>query len=105
VGIIRAGRMVEVADPKTLGKRSLHRVHVRFKNPVDIGNIAKLEGVTVQSQSNGADLFLQVEGEMDALIKALAGYPVHDFDTEHPSLEETFLAYYEGESEIRSQEK
>jgi ABC-2 type transport system ATP-binding protein len=98
VGIIRAGRMVEVADPKTLGKRSLHRVHIRFKNPVDSSNVAKLDGVTVLSQSNGTNLLLQVEGEMDALIKALAAYPVHDFDTEHPSLEETFLAYYEGEA-------
>ncbi len=98
VGIIRAGRMVEVADPKSLGKRSLHRVHIRFKKPIDSSKLAQLAGITVLSQSNGTDLFLQVEGEMDALIKALAAYPVHDFDTEHPSLEETFLAYYESEA-------
>lgn len=98
VGIIRAGRMVEVADPKTLGKRSLHRVHVRFKSSIDSSKLAQLEGVTVLSQSNGTDLFLQVEGEMDALIKTLAAYPVHDLDTEHPSLEEIFMAYYESEA-------
>jgi ABC-2 type transport system ATP-binding protein len=94
VGIIRAGRMVEVADPHTLGKRSLHRVHVRFKQAVDAKAFSGLAGVSVLS-SDGADLFLQIEGEMDALIKALAAHPVADFDTEHPSLEETFLAYYE----------
>ncbi len=98
VGIIREGRMVEVADPQTLGKRSLHRAHIRFNNSVDSSNLAKLEGVTVLSQSNGTDLFLQIEGDMDALIKALAAYPIHDFETERPSLEEAFLAYYEGEA-------
>lgn len=97
VGIIRAGRMVEVADPNALSRRSLHRVHVRFKQSVDSVSISKLSGVSVLSQSNGTDLYLQVEGEMDGLIKALAAYPISDFDTEHPSLEETFLAYYEAE--------
>jgi ABC-2 type transport system ATP-binding protein len=94
VGIIRAGRMVEVADPHTLGKRSLHRVHVRFKQAVDVKVFSGLAGVSVLS-SDGPDVFLQIEGEMDALIKALAAHPVADFDTEHPSLEEIFLAYYE----------
>ena len=32
---------------------------------------------------------------MDALIKTLSNYSVSDFKTEHPSLEEIFLAYYE----------
>jgi hypothetical protein len=32
---------------------------------------------------------------MDGLIKALAAFPVSDFETEHPSLEEVFMAYYE----------
>jgi hypothetical protein len=38
---------------------------------------------------------LQVAGEMDALIKAMATYPVSDFETHRPSLEEIFLTYYE----------
>lgn len=95
VGIIRNGRMIEVADPRTLGKRSLHRVHVRFKEAVEITPLTRLSNVSVLSQDNGTDVFLQVEGEMDALIKALAAYPISDFDTENPSLEEIFLAYYE----------
>jgi ABC-2 type transport system ATP-binding protein len=32
---------------------------------------------------------------MDGLIKALAAFPVIDIETERPSLEEIFLAYYE----------
>ena len=38
---------------------------------------------------------LKFEGEMDALIKTVAKYPVNDFETERASLEEIFLAYYE----------
>jgi len=36
---------------------------------------------------------------MDALMKALTTFPVSDFETERPSLEEIFLAYYEGDQE------
>ncbi len=95
VGIIRGGRMVEVADPKVLGTRSLNRVRVRFQKPVDSASLAKVKGVTVLSAENGSGVRLQVEGEVDELIKALAKFPVRDFETERPSLEEAFLAYYD----------
>jgi ABC-2 type transport system ATP-binding protein len=42
-------------------------------------------------------VMLQLGGDMDSLIKALAALPVSDFETERPSLEEIFLAYYEGQ--------
>lgn len=95
VGIIRDGRIVEVADPKTLGKRSLNRVRVRFQQPVDAAALARVPGVSLLLQDNGRGAHLQIEGEMDALIKALAKMPVSDFETERPSLEEAFLAYYD----------
>lgn len=94
VAIIRAGRIVEVAEPKTLAKRSLNRVRVHFQIPVDAAELDKIKGVTVLSQENN-EVHLQVEGEVDPLIKALANFPVSDFETERPSLEETFLAYYD----------
>jgi ABC-2 type transport system ATP-binding protein len=94
VGIIRNGHMVEVADPRSLGKRSLHRVRVRFREPVNMAPLTALSGVSVLAQDD-TQLYLQVEGEMDALIKALAAFPVSNFETERPSLEEVFLAYYE----------
>jgi len=62
---------------------------------VDVSTLAKVSGVTVLSEDEGANVLLQVEGEMDGLIKALAAFPVSDFETERPSLEEIFLAYYE----------
>ena len=54
-----------------------------------------MRGVLLLSHTNGLSATLQVEGEIDGLIKALAGFPVSDLETDHPSLEEVFLAYYE----------
>jgi ABC-2 type transport system ATP-binding protein len=95
VAIIRRGEVVEVAEPTSLINRALRRANVRFKQPVDTGPLANVSGVTVLSQDDGTSVLLQVEGEMDSLIKALAAFPVSDFETERPSLEEIFLAYYE----------
>ena len=95
VAIIRRGVVVEVAEPASLIDRALRRAHVRFKQPVDIAPLAKVAGVTVLSQDDGTSVLLQVAGEMDSLIKALSAFPVSDFETDRPSLEEIFLAYYE----------
>jgi ABC-2 type transport system ATP-binding protein len=95
VGIIRQGRIVEVAEPGSLSERSMRRARVRFKKKVDSAKLGKLPGVRVISKGNGMEVRLEVEGEMDALVKELAKFPVSDFETERPSLEEIFLAYYE----------
>jgi ABC-2 type transport system ATP-binding protein len=97
VGIIRNGVVVEVAKTETLMNRSLRRVRIRFKQVVDAQTLVNIAGVSLLTQDDGQSLTLQVEGEIDALIKALAAFPVLDFETEHPSLEEIFLAYYEGQ--------
>jgi len=97
VAIIRQGVIVEEAQPGQLAGMSMRRVRVHFKEPVDPGRLTVVEGVSLLSQSNGVNVTLQVEGEIDGLIKALAALPVIDLETEHPSLEEVFLAYYEDE--------
>lgn len=95
VGIIRGGRMVEVADPSTLGARGLHRARVRFVDSIDVAKLSKLKGVEILSHDNGQEVYLELEGEIDPLIKELSKYKVSGFETERPSLEEVFLAYYE----------
>jgi ABC-2 type transport system ATP-binding protein len=91
--------LVEVAGTKTLMNRSLRRVFIRLKQPVPVEALTALPGVSLLSQGDGQSLTLQVEGEMDSLIKALAAFPVLDFETERPSLEEIFLAYYHNREE------
>jgi ABC-2 type transport system ATP-binding protein len=95
VAIIRRGEVVEVAETAVLLGRSVRRVRVRFRQPLDTLVLSHLPGVKLLGHDDRG-VRLQVTGEMDGLIKALAAYPVADFETERPSLEEVFLAYYEG---------
>jgi len=94
VAIIRAGVIVEEAEPGRLAHMAVRRVRVRFKEAVDPTPLTRIQGVSLLYQNNGIEVTLQVEGEMDGLIKALAAFPIGDIETEHRSLEEAFLAYY-----------
>ena len=97
VGIIRRGEVVEVAETQALINRSVRRVFVRFKQPIDLSALTTLPGVRLIDRNDGLSCLLNVEGDMDRLIKTLAGFPVSELETERPSLEEIFLAYYEGD--------
>jgi ABC-2 type transport system ATP-binding protein len=96
IAIIRQGVIVEEAEPHQLISMVLRRIRIRFREPVDTQPLIALPGVSLIAQ-NALHITVQVEGEVDALVKALAAYPVSDLETERPSLEEIFLAYYEGE--------
>jgi ABC-2 type transport system ATP-binding protein len=97
VAIIREGVIVEEAEPGHLANLELRNVRVRFTDPVDVDALDLVEGVSLISKADGCNVNLQVEGEMDKLIKALAVFPVADLEIDHPSLEEIFLAYYESD--------
>jgi ABC-2 type transport system ATP-binding protein len=97
--IIREGKIVEVVETASLFNRSMRRVRIRFQQTTDADELFTLPGVELLANDDGLSVLLQVEGEMDALIKALAQYPVSDFETERTSLEEIFLAYYEGKED------
>ncbi|KAF0107209.1 MAG: ABC transporter [Anaerolineaceae bacterium] len=93
VGIIRQGLVVEIAETQALVKRALRRARVRFGKPAQAESLENVAGVKVLN-TDGDTVHIQIEGEMDALLKALAKYTVCEFETERPSLEEIFLAYY-----------
>ena len=93
VAIIREGRIVETLAPHDLLRRSVRRVNVRLREPLPEGALVGVLNAT-DIQRDGANVMVQVEGEMDALIKALAAYPVIDLETERPTLEEVFLTHY-----------
>jgi ABC-2 type transport system ATP-binding protein len=95
VAIIRQGVIAEEARPGQLAGMSMRRVRLQFRQPVDPAILTTIAGVKLLSESSGTHFTLQVEGEIAPLIGALATLPVVDLETEHPSLEEVFLAYYE----------
>jgi len=94
VGIIRLGEVVEIAETSSLTGRSVRRLIVRLKRPASRQSIENLPGVEVLANPDATCFTLQVTGDMERLVKALGDYPVLDLETDHPSLEETFLAYY-----------
>ncbi len=95
VAIIRAGEIVEVAETSSLTRRTLNRLTVRFKRPVEIGELSSQPGVQILSQDGGNLITLQVAGDMEPIVRALGSLPVLDLETERPSLEEVFMTYYQ----------
>lgn len=94
VAIIRSGVIVEEAEPGALINMSLRRFRLRFREPVNTDPLTAVEGVTLVEKKSDREATLQVEGEVDQLIKALGAFPVSDLQSDHLSLEEVFLAYY-----------
>jgi ABC-2 type transport system ATP-binding protein len=99
VAIIRQGVIVEEATPSRLVNMNIRRIRLRFREGVVPEPLLHMKGVSLVSRDGSTGLTLQVEGEVDGLIKALAAFPVSDIQTENPSLEEVFMSYYEGEKQ------
>ena len=94
VAIIRAGEIVEIAETSNLTRRTLNRLMVRFKEPVETSALENQPGVQVLYRDGGNNLTLQVAGDMEPVIRVLGTLPVLDLETERPSLEEIFMTYY-----------
>ena len=94
VAMLRAGRIVAVVDLAEERRLAPRRIIVAFDEPVPAGAFAGLDGVRVVSSGDRQATF-ESHDHMDALIKALARYPVRTLETHELSLEELFLSYYE----------
>jgi ABC-2 type transport system ATP-binding protein len=93
VAIIREGEIVATGRTAELVGDALARVRVRFARPTEFNPPA---GVAL-IQSDGCEVELNVEGSMDALVKALAEHEVASIETHQASLEDVFLAHYDPE--------
>lgn len=100
VGIIRKGRLVEIAQTGALINRALTRATIQFSKPIPESSFSSLANVEILRMNDDHHSYtLEIRGEMDSLIKKLAEYPVKDLEIQKPSLEEVFLDYYNGEEE------
>lgn len=95
VAIIRKGVIIEEATPQKLTEMSIRRVQVRLIDPIDPAIFSSVVGVRVVSCHKGLEVELEVEGDMDRLIKFLSDYNVKDLMTSTRSLEDIFLKYYQ----------
>ena len=99
VGIIREGKLVQVAGVSDLKKMKRVEITIVFGEQVPADAFAKVEGVAeVESVNGGNALRIAMQGPADAVIKAAARYPVVSVSSFEPSLEDIFLRYYEAEA-------
>ena len=96
VGFIRAGRLVAVENVRDLLAKGYHRVRLEFREALDPLEFSRLPGVTGLHAVNGTVTF-DATGDLDPVVKAAARHRVRDISVTRPTLEEVFVAYYEGE--------
>jgi len=98
IGIIREGRLVRVGGIHELADIKRYEITITFAQPVPAEAFARLDGVTsAEPLHNGVGVRLAVQGAADAVIKAAARYPVVSLTSVEPSLEDTFLRFYEAD--------
>jgi len=96
VGIIRQGRLVQIARLDELHHIRYHHVEVDFAGPVPADAVRAAAGVE-QVSVQGQRLTCVVRGSFSPLLTALERGEVINMVSHEPSLEETFLAYYRDE--------
>jgi ABC-2 type transport system ATP-binding protein len=91
VGIIRAGRLVEVGPLEQLRINQSRTVEIDFEGPPpDLGRVEGLSDIAV----DGTVVRCQLSGPPNGLLRALAKHKVRTFTTREADIEEVFLAYY-----------
>jgi ABC-type multidrug transport system ATPase subunit len=99
VGIIRSGRLVNVAQLEELHNIRVHKVEIEFALesvvPEEaIRSAAGIEDVVVADHR----LSCTVKGSFAPILKALEGAAVTNLVSHEPSLEEIFLTFYKEEA-------
>ncbi len=93
VGILREGRLVEVAAVADLKAKALRRLDVTFERTAPLDRLRMVPGV-IEVSPNGASVQLVVEGSVAELLEVAAPYRIANIVAHEPDLEEIFLTYY-----------
>ena len=92
VGIIKEGRIIEIADIRTLQQSNYKKVRV-VGGGLDPAAF-DLPGVTNLEHDDGRVRFFY-KGDINAVMRAIGAMTVSDVTIEEPTLEEIFMHYYE----------
>lgn len=92
VGILRAGRLIELGTLREMRHLSALRVDATLEGPVPDG-LSHLPGVRAL-EVTGQRVHCQVEGSIEPLLRELTKVGVTHLVSRDPSLEELFLAHY-----------
>ena len=95
VGILRAGRLVEVAGLEELRRLRRSEVIVDLASPAPgLDQLAALPGVADVRWTSPLQVTLALTGPPGAVLRALGEADVVRIDVREPTLEEIFLDYY-----------
>ena len=93
VAIIKDGKLVAEDTVDGLRRSAPRTVEVRFRHPVDPGELSAVDGVTVTA-SSGRHLTLSLTGEIGPVLTVIAARDPVDLTVRPADLDELFLAYY-----------
>jgi len=96
VAIIKEGRILEVEEIEKLRRGLVQKVRIVFKDEIAAG--LELPGIIHQAR-NGRTIDMLYEGDINELVRLLAGRELENLWLEEPPLEEVFLHYYEKEGD------
>lgn len=94
--ILRAGRLVATENMDALRKSRRKVFSLRF---ADEKAALMFANGLAEAVREGARVTVPVTGDVDALVKRAAGYPLRDLSVRPQSLEELFLHYYGGDAQ------
>jgi ABC-2 type transport system ATP-binding protein len=93
VAVLRSGKLVELGTLEQLRHLSAMTVEATFRQaPPDVSHVKNVSAVEV----SGKHLRCNVNGDIDALLETVAKAKPLSFLSRKPSLEELFLALYDG---------
>jgi ABC-2 type transport system ATP-binding protein len=93
IAIIKDGRLVAEDTVDGLRRAAPRKVEVRFRRPVDPGDLSAVAGVTVTA-ADGPRVSLDVTGEIGPVLQLIAGRDPVDLTARPADLDELFLAFY-----------
>jgi len=96
VAIIKEGRILEVEEIEKLRRGLVQKVRIVFKDEIAAG--LELPGIIHQAR-NGRTIDMLYEGDINELVRLMAGRELENLWLEEPPLEEVFLHYYEKEGD------
>lgn len=98
VGIIKQGHLMTVDSIHNLKERKQKKYLVTFQNENDAVSAAQNRSDVEFVHEN--QVMFCVKGNIDSLIKCLANYTVISLQEEEQNLEQIFMYYYGGESDV-----
>jgi ABC-type multidrug transport system ATPase subunit len=103
VGIIRGGRLARTARLEELHEIRYRQVEIEFAGDPPLEAIRAATGVD-RVEADNHRVRCVVRGSFESLMKALAGARVVNLTSHEPSLEEVFLTFYRGDTDLAAEE-